>query len=70
MNILKALNALEINYYSFTPEISKYLIEKSMKESGWVHFDTFRDDDSSLKTLWESPSKDIFVCYNLIIEKV
>ena len=70
MNILKALNASEINYYNFTPEISKYLIEKSMKESGWVHFDTFRDDDGVLKGLWESPSKDIFVFYNSTIEKV
>ena len=70
MNILKALNASEINYYSFTPEISKYLIEKSMKESGWVHFDTFRDNDRSLKKLWESRSKDTFVLYNSTIEKV
>lgn len=70
MNILKALNASEINYYSFTPEISNYLIEKSMKESGWVHIETFRDNDRFLKRLWESPYKDTFVLYNSTIEKV
>ena len=51
MNILDALNKMEIDSYEFGPYISRVLIEECMGQSGWK-----MDED-----IFYSPSKRDFV---------
>lgn len=51
MNILSALDAMEIDSYEFSPWISSHLIVKCMVDSGWY----------SENGIWYSPTKRDFV---------
>lgn len=51
MNILKSLDSMEIDSYTFGPNISIHLVIQCMYENGWVEN----------KGIWYSPSKRDFV---------
>lgn len=58
MNILKALDFVELDYYKFSPEISEYLVIECMKESGWKQTN---------ETAWFSPHSKFYTLSNLTL---
>ena len=51
MNILTALDSMEIDSYEFSPWISSHLVIKCMTDSGWY----------SKNGIWYSPTKRDFI---------